>query len=371
MNNRDLPEVVPWPQVATQKNSPMDMPAHFPGPPHPRPIRNHMPDESHRMWEPACERALMDRKGQLGRFADSRALQWIDCMLEQVSRIRPAVTKSQIEVVRGIAQSFPNFSDYIDWIVRSLEFSEATDMPVMIRPHLLLGEPGLGKSFVVKKLAKALGLYFGRLSLPDVTASFVLTGATSTWTSAQHGYIAHCLSEGPVPWVVMDELDKCQSSADSRFPITPTLLSLLETSTAQDFRDEFLQINMDVTPYVYSFTANTLLGIEPALLSRLEVFKIELPQLEDMPSLVRSVDAVLRKEDARIDRLFRPLSEEIQTLFPRMSARDVKKVLAMSYAGAYTKREGQTAVITTTIVAIEIESLLSVSHQPRSIGFHA
>lgn len=341
-----------------------------PGPGHPVPLPCEEHDER-RVWIPVDGAALNQRMSTESSYSETTTTQVLTGLLSQVVRYRPAVTEFHVERVAEVAIRFPNFAPFIDWLVQSLRMSAASGMPVMIRPHLLLGEPGLGKSFIVRHIAEALGMHYDRLNMPDVTANFELTGGTGSWNSAQPGFIARSLARGPVPWLIFDELDKC-ALGDERFPVKPALLSMLETSTAREFRDENLQLHMDIRPLVFSFTANDIDGIDAPLRSRLQIFKIQRPGQLEMPALVASVDSALREDDPRIDALFPPITPDIEENFPPMTARAVQQILLDCYGRMLDEVSAEPRV------AISPRVLLEVMHQHRTqatgqrqIGFHA
>lgn len=282
-------------------------------------------------------------------------------------RQRPAVTHSQVNAVQALTQEFPHFSEYLEWLTESLRLSMVCHMPVMLPPHVLMGPPGLGKSFIIRKIVEALGLSYTGINLPDISAGFVLTGSTSTWQSGQPGLIARSLEAGPVPWLVFDELDKCAGVSNS--PIIPTLLSMLESSTAGEFRDECMELSLDIQPLIFSFTANTLEGIEPALLSRLEILSISLPNQRDMPAIVLSVDRQLRKEDPRIAMIFAALSKDVAGHIGSMSPREVKQNLRRGYSRALKRHDGQKLRLRKS--DLTCQSSNEPQKTQRGIGFHA
>lgn len=343
----------------------------LPGPPHP--VRSAVPDldAPHRTWVPIDGLALNERYSAQTTHDTSVTTKLLEKFLDQVSRVRPAVTLKQIDTVQAIATRFPNFAEYIEWVVQSLRLSAASDMPVMLRPHLLLGEPGLGKSFVVRFLAEALDMHYDRLNLPDVSANFVISGNTSSWQNGQPGFIAQSVAQGPVPWLIMDELDKC-GGADSNYPVLPTMLSLLESSTAREFRDENLQLPIDIRPLVFTFTANSLKTIDAPLLSRLHVFKIKAPEYAEMPALVRSIDAEIRESDARIARLFLPIGNKVDKVFPPMPARAVQQILLDSYAETVVDIPARAPItLCPDNVRYHLGHYQEKQRSKQKIGFHA
>lgn len=241
-------------------------------------------------------------------------------------------------------------------------------MPIMVKPHLLIGPPGLGKSVIVRHICKALGLPHNRLSLPDITANFVLTGNSSSWSGAKPGFIAESLAAGPLPWLILDELDKC--GHETRFPVQPTLLSLLESSTAGEFRDECLETSLDIRPLIFTFTANEIESIDPALRSRLHIVNARQPTQAEMPSIVKSVDAELRKEDPRVAMTFAPLGPSCLDAFHPQSPRTIKHLLTAAYLYALRRHQDQRIRIRAKDIQQVIRQQISSTRERSPIGFH-
>ena len=145
---------------------------------------------------------------------------------------------------------------------------------------LLLGEPGLGKTYFAKKLAQALATGFEFVSMNSLTAGWVLTGASAQWHNARPGKVAQTLIEGEYanPVVVLDEVDK--TGGDSRYDPMGALYSLLERDTASHFKDEFIDVDMDASHILWIATANDENVIPEPILNRMNVYPIERPDAD-------------------------------------------------------------------------------------------
>lgn len=168
-----------------------------------------------------------------------------------------------------------------------------------LRPILLTGEPGVGKTQFALKLAEMLGVPMQKWSAGSSQANFQLTGGDSAWRNARPGMIFDMLAKGSAatPVLVLDEVDKLGD--EGRYPVTPVLLDLLEAETARTFQDTFLRMPFDASRIICVLTANDVDGVPPALLSRVEVFNICAPDPEQRLQIILAEAQRLRRATGR------------------------------------------------------------------------
>lgn len=222
-----------------------------------------------------------------------------------------------------------------------------------ITPILLLGDPGIGKTFLAMQLADALGVKTDKISAGGAQGGFMLSGSHSSWHSARNGSLFTLLAEGKsaAPVMVIDEVDKI---VDSKFPVLPVLLDLFEPDTARGFKDEFFDMQFDASRVIFILTANTLEGIPTPLLSRLEVFDVPRPQPEQRLRIIQAVAETLRhktKKQIELDEtVCNELAERVD-LDLRKTTRLVKEAFAKAVAAGAAmarfempKKEGRRAI---------------------------
>src|ERR1700686_3275721 len=201
---------------------------------------------------------------------------WYDRMRE-LGGSRYIIKPSTTAAVDALCETAPNFVNVVDDLRKHLALAVAGNEAVQFTPMLLLGEPGLGKTYFAKKLAKALGTGFDFVSMSSLTAGWVLTGASAQWHNARPGKIAQALIEGEYanPVVVLDEVDK--AGGDSRYDSMGALYALLEGDTAAHFKDEFIDVDMDASHILWIATANDETMIPEPILNRMNVYAIDRP----------------------------------------------------------------------------------------------
>ena len=204
---------------------------------------------------------------------------WYDRMKE-LGGSRYIIKPSSVGAVDDLYDASPNFVEVIDDLRKFLALAVAGNEAVQFTPMLLLGEPGLGKTYFAKKLAQALATGFEFVSMSSLTAGWVLTGASSQWHNARPGKVAQTLIEGDYanPVLVLDEVDK--AGGDSRYDPMGALYTLLERDTASHFKDEFIDVGMDASHILWVATANDESTIPEPILNRMNVYAIERPDAD-------------------------------------------------------------------------------------------
>jgi len=204
---------------------------------------------------------------------------WYDRMRE-LGGSRFIVKPSTHKAVDDLYDTSPNFREVIDDLRKFLALAVSGNEAVQFTPMLLLGEPGLGKTYFAKKLAHVLGTGFEFVSMSSLTAGWVLTGASAQWHNARPGKVAQTLIEGEFanPVVVLDEVDK--AGGDARYDPMGALYTLLERDTASHFKDEFIDVDMDASHLLWVATANDEASIPEPILNRMNVYAIDRPDAD-------------------------------------------------------------------------------------------
>ncbi len=282
--------------------------------------------------QPIYSVAEVDRALEDGAAKRNEGLKsWYDRMRE-LGGSRYIIKPSTVAAVDELYDASPNFHAVIDDLRKYLALAVAGNEAVQFLPILLLGEPGLGKTYFAKRLAQALATGFEFVSMSSLTAGWVLTGASAQWHNARPGKVAQTLIEGEYanPVVVLDEVDK--AGGDARYDPMGALYSLLERDTALHFKDEFIDVDMDASHILWVATANDESAIPEPILNRMNVYEIDRPDAEGSRRIALAVYRELL-ESHRWHFAAAP-SESVLEKLAAIPPRDMRKLLLDAFGTA-------------------------------------
>lgn len=274
----------------------------------------------------------VDRAMETGSPSRNEALTAFYAKMKSLGGTRYVVKPSSFEGLRPLYARCPNFAPVLDDLKRSLALAVAGNEPVSFTPILLLGEPGIGKTHFARHLANVLGTGFEFVSMSSLTAGWILSGASSQWSHAKPGKVAQALVCGDYanPLMVLDEVDK--AGGDARYDPMGALYGLLEQDTARQFRDEFVEVDIDASHIMWVSTANDERAIPEPILSRMNVYTVPRPDREQARSIARTLYEELV---AAHDWGFEPEpADEVLERLAEVPPRDMRKVLLAAFGNA-------------------------------------
>ena len=192
----------------------------------------------------------------------------------------------------SLEASLPHFREPIRLLRNSLALADATRRPVRVPPMLLLGPPGVGKTYFTHRVAELLGAPHASIAFDQSTAGADLHGSSAYWGNSSTGLLFNLICMGDVanPVVLLDELDKsCSGTGRREIDPLAQLHGALEPQTSRCTVDVSVAIEFDSSQVSYVGTANTLRGMTGPILSRMEIFSIEPPEPSDSVEIARAV----------------------------------------------------------------------------------
>ena len=200
---------------------------------------------------------------------------------------------------------------------RIIEYLAALKLSPDLRGQIicLVGPPGTGKTSIAISIAKATNRKFVRVSLGGVHDESEIRGHRKTYIGSMPGRIVNALIEAKAnnPLILFDEIDKM--AHDMRGDPASAMLEVLDREQNKTFRDNFVELPIDLSNCMFITTANSLETIQRPLLDRMEIIDLHAYTRPEKFAIARHhLIAKQMKKHGLLARMFKMDDESIYEL---------------------------------------------------------
>ncbi len=261
---------------------------------------------------------------------------------EEYDRLEPSLAGMQVimakdqnwadEVAAKLHADMPWMGRATEYAWQALRRSAQRGEPVLIRPVILNGPPGIGKSVWARSLAAALDIPYADVDATKGGAGMALVGVERGWGTAQAGrplevMLAKRLAN---PLILVDEICKAKSVTSTRgtsYSFADALLSLLEPATAKAWDCPYFRVRFDMSHISWVLTSNNVENVSEPVRNRCQV--IEIPDVTTAQLQEFAVKNGLKLElsEVAVEAVVMAIAQASVVAGRRLSLRDVVRML--------------------------------------------
>jgi len=213
---------------------------------------------------------------------------------------------SKAKIIETLSHEYPWATDLISEIDRHLTLGVSADQPhLTLPPMLIVGPPGVGKTRFARRLSELTSVPHAIVNAAGATDNRDFSGTARGWASAHPSRVVEFMIDADCanPIVIVDEIDKF-AGGPRNGNIPQTLLAMLAPETCGRFRDEGLNVEIDLSHVNWILTANDTRNLDWPLLTRLKTVTLPLPAARHAEGMVNFIliDAISKmKSKIHID----------------------------------------------------------------------
>lgn len=261
---------------------------------------------------------------------------------EEYDRLEPSLAGMQVimakdqnwadEVAAKLHADMPWMGRATEYAWHALRRSSQRGEPVLIRPVILNGPPGIGKSVWARSLAAALEIPYADVDATKGSAGMSLVGVERGWGTAQAGRPLDVMLSKRLanPLIVVDEICKAKSVTSTRgtsYSFADALLSLLEPATAKAWDCPYFRVRFDMSHISWVLTSNNVENVSAPVRNRCQVIEIPDVTTEQLQEFaVRKGEAFGLSEEA-VEAVVMAVDQAPVVTGRRLSLRDVVRML--------------------------------------------
>lgn len=160
-----------------------------------------------------------------------------------------------------------------------------------LRPTLLVGGAGLGKTHLVRRIAELSNLPVVHIDGGASSEGFPVAGLSRGWGGSECGRPLKAMLSSKVanPVVVIDEVDKAGtafSTSGHSTSMHSALLGLLEPVSAADWHCPYFQVGVDMSRVNWLMTANDASVLPVLLRSRVRAIHVDPPSKTELATFI-------------------------------------------------------------------------------------
>jgi hypothetical protein len=261
---------------------------------------------------------------------------------EEYDRLEPSLTGMQ--VIMAKSQSWADeiaaqLHDDMPWMGRATEYawhalrrSAQRGEPVLIRPVILNGPPGIGKSVWARSLATALDIPYADVDATKGAAGMALVGVERGWATAQPGRPLEVMLSKRLanPLIVVDEVCKAKSVTSNKgtsYSFGDALLSLLEPATAKAWDCPYFRVRFDMSHISWVLTSNNVENLSEPVRNRCQVIEIPDVTTEQLQEFAVKKGVDFGLSEAAVEAVMMAVDQAPIVTGRRLSLRDVVRML--------------------------------------------